>query len=764
MKTKSKPHYLIMAAIVAVFAAATWSCNKDEDPSLTELREDKLQYLEDSLRISDSLKRINQSGIVNYTLTVVNGSTSSLYKNPSGAGREKSVESLDAATVTISQYGKTETATTDATGMVVFTGFFRTSVNVTVQKTGFTTANFVIVTSVKDATANNTISFVGNIIPVFETTGANTATISGKATVQTNLTNKTRELVPDGTKLTASIDTKNSNFGPRFLTAAASGTLDNMNTVNANDILLAGEIVDAAYSTGVFGTVTGGNYTLTVPSAIDGLPISLQYSDIAADQTLFETTAAFGQRTLTNRTIFTPSASAFALPTSSAVTVTFESVETNAVATATVSPNTGTIAAINVTNGGSGYIAATPPPVEITGGGGTGATATATVGANGKITGINLTNPGSGYTSAPTVTIVAGVGATATAGLQTNGTVISVVITNSGSGYTSAPTVTVPAPGGTGTTATATAAIDAQGRVTSITITGPGSGYVIDPGVLTIGAPPAGGIQATATAFYSGQSVNQVTVTPGSSYAYPPTVTFSAPPANRPNGVRATGTATIDPFTRQVTGIQITNAGSGYTSAPTVTLDAGGGAATQVLLTGGSVINVNITNQGARYAYAPTVVFGSVTSNGGSGATGTAIMQDGKVIGINITSGGSGYTGAPDVAFVTGGNSANAFATVTNGAITAITVTDGGSNFAGAPRVKIVSGIDGAGATATATVAGGQITAVTVTVGGTGYLEGNTPAAAEGFTATKGTAFDSKTGISYINDVYYGTGTVRNPN
>jgi hypothetical protein len=55
---------------------------------------------------------------------------------------------------------------------------------------------------------------------------------------------------------------------------------------------------------------------------------------------------------------------------------------------------------ILLTATGSGYIQ--PPSVSIVGGGGTGATATATI-ANGQITGITITNGGRGYTSGPRV-------------------------------------------------------------------------------------------------------------------------------------------------------------------------------------------------------------------------------------------------------------------------------------------------------------------------------------------------------------------------
>jgi len=61
----------------------------------------------------------------------------------------------------------------------------------------------------------------------------------------------------------------------------------------------------------------------------------------------------------------------------------------------------GSLATIPITNGGTGYGVA--PQVTITGGGGTGARATANV-TNGVITGFSITG-GTGYTSPPTVTI-----------------------------------------------------------------------------------------------------------------------------------------------------------------------------------------------------------------------------------------------------------------------------------------------------------------------------------------------------------------------
>ncbi|MDR8750770.1 hypothetical protein FEP95_04760 [Burkholderia multivorans] len=64
----------------------------------------------------------------------------------------------------------------------------------------------------------------------------------------------------------------------------------------------------------------------------------------------------------------------------------------------------------------------------------------------------------------------------------------------------------------------------------------------------------------------------------------------------------------------------------------------------------GSVI---VTNGGSGYTSAPTVTFSAPTS--GTTATGTAIVQNGKVVAITITNPGSGYTAAPTVSFSGGG-------------------------------------------------------------------------------------------------------------
>jgi uncharacterized repeat protein (TIGR01451 family) len=73
-----------------------------------------------------------------------------------------------------------------------------------------------------------------------------------------------------------------------------------------------------------------------------------------------------------------------------------------------------------------------------------------------------------------------------------------------------------------------------------------------------------------------------------------------------------------------------------------------------------SVGYINVTTAGAGYTSAPTVGF---LGGGGSGAAATAVIRNGAVVGINVTNGGTGYTSAPTVTLTGGGFSATAIAT-----------------------------------------------------------------------------------------------------
>lgn len=160
----------------------------------------------------------------------------------------------------------------------------------------------------------------------------------------------------------------------------------------------------------------------------------------------------------------------------------------------------GGVTAITMTNQGSGYGIA--PNVAITGGGGTGAKATANLGTGanaGKIVSVTIDANGSGYTSAPTVAFSsAAVLATAAASVS-GGAVQSIALTNNGTGYTSAPTVALTGGGGTGATATAVLGSGTTaGQVVAINVTAPGTGYTSAPTVALTGGQGSGAVAAAS--------------------------------------------------------------------------------------------------------------------------------------------------------------------------------------------------------------------------------------------------------------------------
>jgi FtsP/CotA-like multicopper oxidase with cupredoxin domain len=148
--------------------------------------------------------------------------------------------------------------------------------------------------------------------------------------------------------------------------------------------------------------------------------------------------------------------------------------------------------------------------------------------------------------------------------------------------------------------------------------------------------------------------------------------------------------------------ISIINAGSGYTSAPTITIRGGGGtgaAATAVLAAAGSVTGFTITSIGSGYVSNPTV---TISGGGGSGATASAIVLNGILAAVRVTAGGSGYTSAPTVTITGGGGTGGAAtATLTLGVLASINLTNPGSGYTSAPSILITGG-GGSGAKAVA--------------------------------------------------------------
>jgi hypothetical protein len=235
------------------------------------------------------------------------------------------------------------------------------------------------------------------------------------------------------------------------------------------------------------------------------------------------------------------------------------------------------------------------------------------------------------------------------------GAVGSIGITNPGSGYVTAPSVVIGAPGAGGVQATAEATITSgAGGLTSIDVTSGGSGYVAVPGVIITAPDIQGGTPAQAAATISANAVVAVTITePGSGYSTAPSVTFSSG--------AATATAVLTKGT--VNSITLTNAGTGYTSPPTITLTGGGGANAaaicQLVTFATGTLSVLVTNGGSGYGPSGSFFVG-VSGTGGTGANATAIVSGGAITQIIMNNPGSGYTAAGNVTISGTGTNANA--------------------------------------------------------------------------------------------------------
>lgn len=226
------------------------------------------------------------------------------------------------------------------------------------------------------------------------------------------------------------------------------------------------------------------------------------------------------------------------------------------------------------------------------------------------------------------------------------------------------------------------------------------------------------------------------------------------------DGALLYGSGTLGPT------VAITSGGSGYTSAPTVTVfgGSGTGATAAATISDGSVVDVTLTSPGTGYlpgdivqfafsgggtdnsailesvlavgtvgslqlvapgsGYTPGTYALTFTGGGGTGAAGTyTVDSSDAVVSLNLTSGGSGYTGTPAVTFTSGGGTgAEAIAYLSPGSVASVAVVNGGTNFTTTPILTFEGGgVTGTGAAATAVLTGGVITSVTVTNGGSGY-------------------------------------------
>ena len=179
---------------------------------------------------------------------------------------------------------------------------------------------------------------------------------------------------------------------------------------------------------------------------------------------------------------------------------------------------------------------------------------------------------------------------------------------------------------GVGTTALATVGYISDGGIRMISVTNRGGGYTYNPRV-AISSAPVTGVTGIATAErISGivacelnanpvaKSIQKVFLTnPGSGYTEAPSVRFVG------DGVGAAATATIGDGVIGI--VTITGGGSGYTTAtaPAVTfsgVSTVSAAATVRVSSAGTISHIYITNAGLGYTEAPTITIAAPNQTG----------------------------------------------------------------------------------------------------------------------------------------------------
>lgn len=166
--------------------------------------------------------------------------------------------------------------------------------------------------------------------------------------------------------------------------------------------------------------------------------------------------------------------------------------------------------------------------------------------------------------------------------------------------------------------------------------------------------------------------------------------------------------------TGTVTGFAQVNAGSGYTSVPSVSIsgpdDASGIQATATArLSGGGVTGITVSAGGSGYTSGSIVSFSNPQLAGGVQPTAHVTVSGGAITGITIDTAGSGYTSAPTVTVGGGSGFTSGAVTISSSTVVGLTITNAGTGYATAPSVTISAPVSGTTAQYTSVVAVGGV-------------------------------------------------------
>jgi hypothetical protein len=234
----------------------------------------------------------------------------------------------------------------------------------------------------------------------------------------------------------------------------------------------------------------------------------------------------------------------------------------------------------------------------------------------GQVYAVNVTAPGTGFTAVASVGFSGGGGSSAAASATMR--LVSVTVGHGGNNYAPGDLLTVA--GGTSTYPGIVQVNTTEVRSLTPTTGFLGTGYA-NGDVVTISTGTGTAANATVTTGAANTSVASLTVANGGNYTVNPTSTNVATTNTTGSGSGLRVDVTMKIFT-----IGIANTGR-YSALPTLTnniVTGGSGVSANINLVMG-VNDITVTNPGSGYTSAPTV---SVTGTGGSGQTAVAVITD----------------------------------------------------------------------------------------------------------------------------------------
>lgn len=277
---------------------------------------------------------------------------------------------------------------------------------------------------------------------------------------------------------------------------------------------------------------------------------------------------------------------------------------------------------------------------------------------DGLIREINITDGGSGYIAAPSITISGG-GGSGAAGYTTasGGTINNIYLTSLGRGYTSVPTVTIGTPWVANALTTLNTQLFFSDRLYTVTLaSGNASTYL---GYVAPTHTSGNVVSGNATLTYAGNAATAVAVLKyGSGYARQPNVTITGNGGNAEIDMQVQSSdAVLIPniVDGKIVSVTVEDGGVDYSEVSLVVTGDGANAIiqadlsegdlstiqsnTELLSKDGTINAIRVISNGFGYTSA------NVTINGdGTGATAAAVIAGGKITRINTLTSGQDYT------------------------------------------------------------------------------------------------------------------------